>query len=65
MSKIVRFNPETEIHYMIYWNFAYKTARKGHWQTFALDRFRFQNRIQNSEKILKPIFNNLHRLKIW
>ena len=65
MSKTVCFNPEIKIHYLIHWNFAYKTARIGPWQTFALDRFRFQCQIRNIENILRPIFDEMHRTRIW
>ncbi len=49
--KKVRFNEQISIHYMIVWNFAYRESRKKYWEYFVLDRFRFQRRIKDFEKI--------------
>lgn len=46
---------------MIVWEYAYRQARKGDWQTLALDRYRFQTRIHNVEKHLCEILQADHR----
>lgn len=65
MSKRVRFNLTPEIHIMVAWNYAYHTARVSMWQNYAIDRYRFQNRIKSIEKVLEPILSESHRHCIW
>ena len=59
MKKHVRFGPVT-IHPMIVWRYAYHEARKGPWERYALDRYRFHHRIQEIEKVLTPVL--LHKM---
>ena len=57
-KKKVRFKPDDElavVHPMIVWSFAYRQARKGTWEVDALDRLRFQKRIEEVDKILTPV----------
>lgn len=57
-KKKVHFKPDNElavVHPMIVWSFAYKQARKGTWEVDALDRLRFQKRIEEVNKILTPV----------
>ena len=57
-KKKVRFKPDHElavVHPMIVWSFAYRQARKGTWELDALDRLRFQKRIEEVDKILTPV----------
>jgi len=57
-KKKVCFKPDYElavVHPMIVWNFAYRQARKGTWEVDALDRLRFQKRIEEVDKILSPV----------
>lgn len=65
MSKRVRFKLEPQIHLMCVWNFAYKSSRRGPWETYAIDRFRFQRRIYEMNKMLQPILDQDHRNKIY
>jgi len=53
MSKHVSFNLEPQIHIMYTWDYAYRTARKGDWKSYYLDRLRFQKRIDDLSKILQ------------
>lgn len=65
MQKKVRFNLTPEVHLLIHWSYAYKSARKKYWEFYALDRFRFRNRIKNMDRIISPILNNQHRQNIY
>ncbi|CAD7078461.1 unnamed protein product [Hermetia illucens] len=64
-DKKVRFNLKPEIHVMYKWNFAYRAARKGHWENFARDRDRFKKRISNLANIINPVLDTQHREKIY
>lgn len=60
-KKTVAFAAEKElvtIHPMVKWSFAYQAARKGCWQTCALDRAHFHRKIQQCEEILEPVLKN-------
>jgi len=57
-KKKVQFMPDHQlaiVHPMIVWNFAYKQARKGTWEADALDRLRFQKRVEELSEILTPV----------
>lgn len=57
-KKKVCFKPDHElavVHPMIVWSFAYRQARKGTWEVDALDRLRFQKRIEEVDEILTPV----------
>ena len=53
-SKKVRFNENVTVHYMIYWDFAYREARKGTWKQEIADRCRFTRRVQELDLMLGP-----------
>lgn len=53
------------VHVMHTWNFAYRAARKGPWETFVRDRERFKIRIQRTAVILDPILSREHRQRIF
>lgn len=65
MSKQVTFSQKPTIHYMVTWKFAYKECRKKWWENVAIDRIRFERRISQLSSILEPIFENMHRCKIY
>lgn len=46
------------------WNFAYRSARKGHWETFVRDRDRFNKKINCIGLTLQPILDPQHRKKV-
>lgn len=50
---------------MVQWSYAYQAARKGPWEEYARDRFRFLKRIHEAERTLNPILNRSHREKIF
>ncbi|CAG9861320.1 unnamed protein product [Phyllotreta striolata] len=54
-----------EIHPMVQWSFAYRSARKGPWEEYARDRERFNKRISRTEQILGPVFNRQHRENVY
>ncbi|CAD7092854.1 unnamed protein product [Hermetia illucens] len=64
-DKKVRFNLNPEIHVMYKWDFAYRSARRGHWENFARDRDRFKKRISNLANIINPVLDTQHREKIY
>lgn len=47
------------------WLFAYKKARQSNWQQDVLDRYRFREKIKNSEKMLTYVFDKNYRKKIF
>jgi hypothetical protein len=61
----VHFNDLIEIHTMVTWNYAYRSARKGPWETMARDRFRFHDRIRKIEIVLDQVLNTSHRRRIY
>ncbi|KAK4878228.1 hypothetical protein RN001_010734 [Aquatica leii] len=67
-TKMVRFADAEqlcEIHPMIKWSYAYRKARKGPWEQHALDRMRFQNRINNAKLVLDYVLQPAHRSQIY
>ena len=54
-KKQVTFNPKLEIRYMHVWKYASRQARISPWLTLALDRTRFQRRIEKIETIINPV----------
>lgn len=62
----VAFNlDENKIHHMYVWSYAYKQARKSQWAMEAVDRFRFQRRIDAAGDALLGILNPSHRERIY
>ena len=54
-QKKVTFKDEVQVFKMCTWTYAYREARKPTWINVAVDRMRFQRRIQLTEIILNPI----------
>lgn len=55
-GKRVQFNDRVKVHHIFHWTFAHKMARCGNcWIQNAVDRERFQHRIQNLALIIEPI----------
>lgn len=66
MKKKVTFNEErNQIHHLITWSYAYNSSRKKYWQFLAVDRFRFQRRIEETSKFLDSVLDKNHRCKIF
>ncbi|XP_022204720.2 uncharacterized protein LOC111061334 [Nilaparvata lugens] len=66
--KKVTFAPENRlvsVRTMRTWDYALRSARVGPWEVLARDSMRFCHRISRTEEILKPIFSEDHRTKIW
>lgn len=55
----------TQVYPMIAWSHAYQVARKGPWEQYALDRWRFQSRIKNVEKSISYILQPKYRQKMY
>lgn len=53
--KSVSFNLEPQIKFLHTWLFAHHEARKGTWHLEAVDRIRFQRRIEIAKVTLDPI----------
>ncbi|XP_058458886.1 uncharacterized protein LOC131435234 [Malaya genurostris] len=64
-EKKVRFNLNPEVHEIRAWDFAYRHARKGEWEMAARDRERFKKRIEETEHILKHVFECTLRDRIY
>ena len=60
----VSFDPNVKVFNMFVWSYAYHTARIGTWNENYLDRMRFNQRIQSTEKIISPILMAEHRMKL-
>lgn len=68
MKKKVSFQPLDKlcvIHPMVKWSFAYRSARKGHWEELGRDRTRFSDRINNIAPTLNKILSPDHRNTIY
>ncbi|XP_033221807.1 uncharacterized protein LOC117175994 [Belonocnema kinseyi] len=61
----VRFNLNPTIHKMVKWDFAYRAARLGPWETMARDRERFRGRINHVGRVIEPVLATDFRTKIW
>lgn len=59
------FNLCPIVHEIRAWKFAYSEARKGKWDQIALDRGRFEKRINELSRILTPILATGHRQRIF
>lgn len=44
----------SKVHKIVAWNFAYRAARRGHWEQFARDRAHFRRRIDRIASVLEP-----------
>ena len=54
--KTVEFDCDSPTVYTMYaWDFAYRNARRGHWEQIARDRKRFQRRIVQIAAIIEPV----------
>lgn len=56
-KKTVSFHTEIEIKILNTWVYAHQQARKGTWHIDAVDRMRFQRRVEITKNILDPILN--------
>ena len=53
----VCFKPDdqlTEVHCMVAWKFAYRSARKGDWERYSADMARFKERIKRVAAVVEP-----------
>ncbi|KAK5648769.1 hypothetical protein RI129_003661 [Pyrocoelia pectoralis] len=65
-NKLVIFDESrNKVYVMVVWSFAYTEARKGPWQTMALDRYRFHRRIEQLNRILSPVLQENHRAEVY
>ena len=46
---------------MCVWSYAYRENRKTYWMSVAVDKMRFQRRIQNKEYLLNPILIQMYK----
>lgn len=66
MDRKIKFDmTKNKIYNMIVWRYAYEQARRGHWQTVAVDRSRFERRIAETNKVLEDILKTDHRMRIY
>lgn len=66
MGREVKFDmSKNKIHNLVVWRYAYEQARRGHWQTVAVDRSRFERRIVETNKVLENILKTDHRMRIY
>lgn len=47
------------------WLYAYKQTRRGPWETFARDRYRFQRLVNSVTNSISRILSNAHRERIY
>ncbi|KAK9507941.1 hypothetical protein O3M35_007697 [Rhynocoris fuscipes] len=55
----------THVRTMFTWDYAHRSARKGPWETLALDTCRFRSKIQKLSDIISPILDQNHRKLIF
>lgn len=66
MKQKVKFDETKNVtHNLIVWSYAYQQARRGHWQMVAVDRYRFERRIVETNKVLENILKIDHRIHIY
>jgi len=65
MVKKVTVDPKPKFYIQYVWQFAYQQARKSEWEQYARDRDRFTRRIIESEHIINPVLNRLHRERVF
>lgn len=64
--KKVTFNEDINKTYFLWiWTFAYNQARRNTWESAALDRIRFGQRIEEAALILNPILDLSHRNNVY
>ena len=54
-NKVVTFDDVPQIKYMHVWQFASKKYRQRYWENVALDRIRFQRRINKFEQVFVKV----------
>ncbi|KAK5648087.1 hypothetical protein RI129_002979 [Pyrocoelia pectoralis] len=64
-EEVIFDESRNKVHVMVVWCFAYTEARKGPWQTMALDRYRFHRRIEQLNRILSPVLQENHRAEVY
>lgn len=55
----------TRVRRLHTWTFAHQEARKGKWEELARDRARFQTRICEAEKVIRPVLCPQHRRRVF
>lgn len=63
--KKVDFQIKPQIHLLVHWDYAYRSARRGTWEAIARDHDRFKHRIDSYQLVLNPILSKQHRLLIF
>lgn len=64
-KKSVHFDMNVELLEMRVWLYAHHQARVSEWQRVAVDRLRFQNRINQINQTISSVLSVEHRLKIF
>lgn len=62
---MVTFDSNVKVFNMRVWPYAYNRARIGEWQQMAVDRFRFQRRINETSEKISRILTAEHRQKMF
>lgn len=60
-QKKVKFKAKPEIRILHTWHYAHMQARKDKWQQIAIDRTRFENRIDELKEKISPILLKKHK----
>lgn len=64
--KKVTFNEKNNKTYILYvWSYAHRKARQNNFESYVLDRYRFQDRIKDIESAFKTVLENSYRNKIY
>lgn len=64
-KKSVHFDMNIKRLEMRVWLYAYHHARVSEWQRVAVDRLRFQNRINQINRKISLVLSEEHRLKMF
>jgi len=65
IKRKVRFDLNPKIYILNEENLEYRQTRQKYWEFFAIDRYRFQKRINSVNNIINHILDNDHRRKIY
>lgn len=64
-KKTISFQMNPEIKILYAWPFAHRQARRGAWHIEAIDRMRFQRKIEKTQNILDSVlFQHINNIKV-
>lgn len=65
MKRVAFDTAKNKTYPLVVWNYAYREARRGHWNMVMADRYRFQRRISDIGKVLVNVLSVEYRERIY